>query len=96
LGKSNALELNVRGKDDTINAENAAHAAFAGIRTVTPKTRDGMVESLRVFKMCRKIAIAARRIALQMIQMNIISAPEAIRESLRTMTRMHLIRTLAA
>jgi len=85
-----------RGKDDTIDAENAAHAAFAGIRTVTPKTRDGMVESLRVLKMCRKTAVAARRIALQMIQMNIISAPEAIRESLRTMTRMQLIRTLAA
>lgn len=85
-----------RGKDDTIDAENAAHAAFAGIRTVTPKTRDGMVESLRVLKMCRKTAIAARRIALQMIQMNIISSPEAIRESLRTMTRMQLIRTLAA
>ncbi len=85
-----------RGKDDTIDAENAAHAAFAGIRTVTPKTRDGMVESLRVLKMCRKSAIAARRVALQMIQMNIISAPETIRESLRTMTRMQLIRTLAA
>ena len=85
-----------RGKDDAIDAENAAHAAFAGIRTVTPKTRDGMVESLRVLKMCRKTAIAARRIALQMIQMNIISAPEAIRESLRIMTRMQLIRTLAA
>ncbi len=85
-----------RGKDDTIDAENAAHAAFAGIRTVTPKTRDGMVESLRVLKVCRRTAIAARRIALQMIQMNIISAPEAIRESLRTMTRMQLIRTLAA
>ena len=84
-----------RGKDDTIDAENAAHAAFAGIRTVTPKARDGMVESLRVLKLCRKTAIAARRIALQMIQMNIISAPEAIREPLRTMTRMQLIRTLA-
>lgn len=37
-----------RGKDDTMDAENAAHAAFANIRTVTPKSRDGMVESLRV------------------------------------------------
>ncbi|ALQ51805.1 IS110 family transposase [Nitrosomonas ureae] len=83
-----------RGKNDTIDAENAAHAAFAGIRTVTPKTRDGMVESLRVLKVCRKTAIAARRIALQMIQMNIISAPESIREPLRALTRMQLIRTL--
>lgn len=93
---SDKTDRRKRGKDDTIDAENAAHAAFAGIRTVTPKTRDGMVESLRVLKACRKTAIAARRIALQMIQMNIISAPEAIRELLRTMTRMQLIRTLAA
>ncbi len=55
-----------------------------------------MVESLRVLKVCRETAIAARRIALQMIQMNIISAPESIREPLRTMTRMQLIRNLAA
>lgn len=56
-----------RGKDDAIDAENAAHAAYAGIRTVTPKTRDGMIESLRVLKVCRKTAVAARRVALQMI-----------------------------
>jgi len=85
-----------RGKDDTIDAENAAHAAFAGIRTVTPKTRDGMVESLRVINACRKTAVSARRVALQMIQMQIVSSPDPIRESLRTMTRMQLIRTLAA
>ncbi|SDL62764.1 Transposase [Modicisalibacter muralis] len=85
-----------RGKDDTIDAENAAHAAFAGIRTVTPKTRDGMTESLRVLKVCRKSAVAARRVALQMIQMQVVSAPEALRDLLRNMTRMQLIRTLAA
>src|SRR3546814_19579069 len=85
-----------RGKNDTIDAENAAHAAFAGIRTVTPKTRDGLVESLRVLKVCRKTAVAARRIALQLIQMDIISAPDTLRESLRDMTLMQLIRTRAA
>ena len=85
-----------RGKDDTIDAENDAHAALAQVRTVTPKTRDGMVESLRVLKACRKTAIAARRVALQLIQNNIISAPDGLRESLRTLTRMQLIRTLAA
>lgn len=85
-----------RGKDDTIDAENAAHAAFAQVRTVTPKTRDGMVESLRVLKVCRKTAVAARRVALQLIQNSIVSAPDELRESLRTMTRMQLVRTLAA
>lgn len=85
-----------RGKDDAIDAENAAHAAYAGIRTVTPKTRDGMIESLRVLKVCRKTAVAARRVALQMIQTQVVSAPEELRDLLRNMTRMQLLRTLAA
>ena len=85
-----------RGKNDDFDAQNAAHAAFAGKRTVTPKSRDGMVESLRVLKACRKTAVAALRIALQMIQNTIVCAPDGLRDVLRTMTRMQLVRTLAA
>jgi transposase len=55
-----------------------------------------MIESLRVLKACRKTAVAARRVALQMIHNTIIAAPDELRESLRSMTRMQLIRTLAA
>ena len=90
------LDRRRRGKNDDLDAQNAAHAAFAGTRTVTPRTRDGMVESLRVLKACRKTAVTARRIALQMIQNTIVCAPDALRDVLRTMTRMQLIRTLAA
>jgi len=85
-----------RGKNDDLDAQNAAHAAFAGKRTVTPKSRDGMIESLRVLKACRKTAVAARRVALQMIHNTIVCAPDELREALRKMTRMQLIRTLAA
>ena len=85
-----------RGKNDDLDAQNAAHAAFAGKRTVTPKSRNGMIESLRVLKACRKTAVAARRVALQMIQNTIVCAPDELRELLRKMTRMQLIRTLAA
>jgi transposase len=85
-----------RGKSDDLDAQNAAHAAFAGKRTVTPKSRDGMIESLRVLRACRKTAVTARRIALQMIQNTIVCAPDSLRETLRKMTRMQLIRTLAA
>lgn len=85
-----------RGKNDDLDAQNAAHAAFAGIRTVTPRSRDGMIESLRVLKACRKTAVMARRIALQMIHNTIVCAPDPLREALRKMTRMQLIRTLAA
>ena len=56
-----------RGKNDDLDAQNAAHAAFAG-----------------------------RRVALQMIHNTIVSAPDELRETLRQMTRMQLIRTLAA
>lgn len=85
-----------RGKNDDLDAQNAAHAAFAGKRTVTPKTRDGMIESLRVLKACRKTAVAARRVALQMIHNTVICAPDELRDTLRKLTRMELIRTLAA
>jgi transposase len=85
-----------RGKDDTLDAINAAHAAFSGVRTVTPKGRDGMVEALRVLKSCQKTAVSARRVAPQLFRNNIISAPDHLREQLRSMTRMRLMRTLAA
>ena len=76
-----------RGKNDDLDAQNAAHAAFAGKRTVTPRSRDGMVESLRVLTVCRKTAVAARRVALQIIQTTIVSAPDGLRDTLRAMTR---------
>src|SRR6478735_2811682 len=85
-----------RGKNDDLDAQNAAHAAFAGKRTVTPRSRDGMIESLRVLVACRKTAVAARRIALQMIHNTVVCAPDSLRDVLRSMTRMQLVRTLAA
>ena len=88
------MERRKRGKSDTIDAENAAHAALCRIRTVTSKTHIGMIEALRVLKVCRKTAVAARHIALQMIQMNIVSAPNELRDQIRHLTRIHLVRTL--
>jgi transposase len=40
--------------------------------------------------------VAARRVALQMIHNTIVCAPNDLRDTLRTLTRMQLIRTLAA
>ena len=85
-----------RGKNDDLDAQNAAHAAFAGKRTVTPRSRDGMIESLRVLMACRKTAVTARRVALQLIHNTVVCAPDGLRDQLRNMTRMQLIRTLAS
>jgi transposase len=85
-----------RGKNDDLDAQNAAHAAFAGQRTVTPRSRDGMIESLRVLMACRKTAVSARRVALQMIHNTIVCAPDGLRDQLRSLTRMQLVRTPAS
>ena len=69
-----------RAKNDDFDAQCTAHAAFARRRTVTPCSRDEMVESLRVLKVCRKTAAQARRIALQIIQTTIVCAPDRPRE----------------
>lgn len=46
-----------RGKNDHFDAESAAHAAFAEQYTVTPRSRDGMGESLRSLRVRRKTAV---------------------------------------
>jgi len=55
-----------------------------------------MIESLRIPMACRKTAVSARRIALQMIHNTIVCAPDALRDQLRNLTRMQLVRTLAS
>jgi hypothetical protein len=55
-----------------------------------------MVESLRVLRIARTSAVKSRRLALQLLRAQIISAPEELRDQLRNLTRMQLIRTIAA
>jgi transposase len=85
-----------KGKDDDLDAINAARAALHGRRTSIPKSRDGAVESLRVLRVTRTTAIRARRNALQLLRMTIVAAPEELRDQVRNLTRMQLIRTCAA
>jgi transposase len=85
-----------RGKNDTIDAENAAHAARTGRRAVTAKARTGMVESLRTLRTTRTAAVAAHREALQVLDAQIIAAPEELRDQIRALTRMQRVRTLAS
>lgn len=48
-----------------------------------------------MLKACRKTAVAARRVALPMIQNTIVCAPDELRDTLRKLSRMQLVRTLA-
>ncbi len=85
-----------RGKDDDLDAINAARAALHQRRTVTPKSKDGAVEALRVLRVARAHAVRERRSALQLMRATIVSSPDELRDQVRNLTRMQLIRTLAA
>ena len=68
-----------KGKDDDLDAISAARAALHNRRISTPKSKDGAVESLRVLRVTRQTAIRARRNALQLLRMSIVSAPDELR-----------------
>ena len=84
------------GKDDALDAISAARAALEGRRVSVARTRTGEIEALRVLRTTRATAVKARRAALQQLGNTIIAAPEELRDSIRALTRMRRIRTLAA
>jgi transposase len=89
-------ERRSRGKDDTLDAVNAARAALERRRVSVAKRRDGRVEALRVLRVTRQSAIKARRAALQQLRNTIVAAPDPVREQTRTLTRARLLATCAA
>ena len=75
-----------RGKNDDLDVlRTRPMPPLQANRTVTPRSRDGMIESLRVLMACRKTAVSARRVALQMIHNTIVCAPDGLRDQLRSL-----------
>jgi transposase len=63
------------GKSDPIDAEAAARAAAAGVRTGTPKDRSGSVEALRNLRVARRSAISHRADCIRRMETLTITAP---------------------
>ncbi|MEV3981713.1 IS110 family transposase [Nonomuraea sp. NPDC049758] len=84
-----------QGKSDPIDAIAAAKAALAGDRTGTPKQREGRVEALRTLRIARRSAIDQRADTQRQIKALIVTAPDALRQSLRGLTTTKLIVTCA-
>jgi transposase len=84
-----------RGKTDPVDAEAAARAVLAGRATVTPKSADGPVETLRLFKVAKDSAVKARTQAINQLKAVLVSADPALRESLAGLGRAALIRRCA-
>ena len=85
-----------KGKDDSLDAIAAAQAALTGQRVQVAKDRSGAVEALRVLRTTRKTAIKCRRATLQQLHNTIVASPDEVRDQVRNLTRMQLLRTCAS
>lgn len=83
------------GKSDPIDAEAAARAALAGVRTGVPKQRGGRVEALRNLRVARRSAVDQRADCMRRIKTLIITAPEELRERLRGLPKQQLLNSCA-
>ncbi|HEY1737439.1 MAG TPA: IS110 family transposase [Acidimicrobiia bacterium] len=83
------------GKSDTIDAYAAARAVQAGTASGTPKTRDGNIESIRALRVARRSAVKARTQAIVQIRCLVSTAPDELRDTLRTLTATQLVITTA-
>ena len=80
-----------KGKSDTEDAISAAHAAHSGDAAGLAKTRDGDVESMRVLRVARISARSARTQALNQMRSLISTAPDELRDELRSLNVYHLL-----
>jgi len=74
------------GKSDPADAEAAARATLAGDAMGAPKSQDGSVEIIRLFRLQRRSAIHARTQTANQLHAVVSTSPEALRSTLRDLT----------
>lgn len=94
--RTDRRDRRLRGKSDTLDAENAARAVLSGHATAIPKTADGTVEMIRTVKVAKDVAVKARTSAMITLKQVLVNAPPELREELQPLTKMALIRRCAA
>jgi transposase len=93
--RTDRRDRRLRGKSDTIDAENAARAVLNGQANAVPKNADGTVEMIRLVKVAKDVAVKARTSAMISLKQVLINAPGELREQLEPLTKMILIRRCA-
>lgn len=94
--RTDRRDRRLRGKDDFIDAENAARAVLAGMATAVPKAADGTVEMIRMIKVAKDVAVKARTAAMISLKAALVTAPPDLREQYDGMSKMALVRRCAA
>jgi len=83
------------GKSDSLDAIAAARATLAGEACGAPKAKSGNVEGIRVLGVARMSAIKARTQSMNQIRSLVSTAPVDLREQLRGLPILELVRTCA-
>lgn len=84
-----------QGKSDPVDAISAARAVQSGRATGTPKTRDGIVESIRALRVARNGAMKSHTAAINALRQTLITAPAQLREQLTGLGVKALVQTCA-
>jgi transposase len=84
-----------RGKNDTVDAEAAAQAVVSGRASATPKSGDGPVEQMRVYKIAKDSAVKARKQAINQLKAILVNADPQLREFLKGLGKTALITACA-
>lgn len=71
-----------RGKNDVIDAEQAARKVLSGQASAVAKDTTGVVEAIRQLKVARDSAVKSRTIALQQIHDLLVTGPDQLRQQL--------------
>ena len=80
-----------KGKSDSTDAEMAARAVLAGVADATPKSGEGEVEMIRMFKSTKDSAVKARTQAINQMKALVVTAPARLREHLTGLTAAALV-----
>jgi len=94
--RTDRRDRRLRGKSDTLDAENAARAVLAGKADAIPKTADGVVEMIRQIKVAKDVAVKARTSAMISLKTVLVNAPDELRQMLQPLSKMALLDRCAA
>ena len=84
-----------QGKSDPLDAYAAARAAASGRAAGTPKSRDGIVESIRCLRLAQRSAIKARTQCINQIRALLVNGPANLREQMQPLPTAKMIKSLA-
>ena len=96
VDRPNRQNRRKRGKSDPIDAVAAARAVVSGAAAVTPKTRNGPVEQMRVLLVARRSARTQRIQTLNQLRHLVFTGPEPIRVRFKDRYKTGLVSEAAA